>query len=436
MIAQPRILHLRQPATEPTCEESYRSLRILIVNWRCPRNPQAGGAETHLHQIARRLVAWGHRVTVLCSGWQSGNCTEAIDGVIYRRIGTDRSFLWRYRRVYRQLCNYVRFDLVIDDISKIPLAVPAIHQAKRIAWCHHIHGPMLYRQLPAPLAWWIARRERQIPDLYRDVPILAVSRSTHDELATLGVPAHHLGYVPNGVDIQTIQSHRTTKSRTPLLVYLGRLQRYKNVDCVIRAFARIRAATPSAQLVILGRGEDEQRLRNLARQICPEGIDFCGYVDDAIKYRTLSRAWVVMASSMKEGWGICILEANAVGTPVVASNVPGHRDAIAHDRTGLLYPFDDDATMARQITDLLVDRERLAAFRQQGRLWAERFSWERSAVEFLLWVEHFHPELGSVIPQHLRYSLLRHHPRIPLPKPQCQIAVESPLFATAALARR
>lgn len=370
-------------------------LTILVVNWRGPRHPQAGGAEVHLHEICRRLVARGHHVDVLCSGWRGGDRLAVIDGVSYHRTGGDKSFLICHRRAFARLLSASAYDLIIDDISKIPLGLPARCNVPVMAWCHHIHGKTLYQELPAPLAWMIHHRERAIPKLYARCPILAVSQSTRDELVALGVDGSYLGLQPNGIDHQLIRSCPAPKSETPLFVYLGRLERYKNIDCIIRSFARVRDRHPQAKLMILGKGNDQPRLRKLVERLQVGGVVFRGYVTDVQKSELLHRAWLLLASSSKEGWGICVIEANAAGTPVIASDVPGHRDSVLHGETGLLYPFDNSAAMAHAIEQCISEPTLINRLASRARQWANRFTWDSSTDMLLDSIARFHPQLSA-----------------------------------------
>lgn len=389
--------------------------RILIVNWRCPKNPRRGGAEVHLHQIAKRLVALGHPVVVLTNQYRSAAPADQMDGVIYRRIGGEISFLWRHREGLRGLCDAGRFDLVIDDISKLPLAVQHAVTVPTIAWCHHIHGQSLYRQLAPPLAWMVDHWERGIAHWYAETPMLAVSESTRQELIALGLAPQRIGYVRNAVDVSAIERDEATEADDPLLLYLGRLQRYKNVDCVLRAFSRIRSVRPDAELAIVGQGPDEPRLRRLARRLCPTGVSFHGYVNERRKHVLLHRAWLSLASSSKEGWGICVLEANAAGTPVIGSDVPGHRDAIIHGKTGLLYPFDDDRALANAALQCIGDYDQRRRLGRHARQWAERFNWDGSVQELLRWIAHFYPRLRSRLA--IRDEPIEFSPENPKPAP-------------------
>jgi glycosyltransferase involved in cell wall biosynthesis len=103
-----------------------------------------------------------------------------------------------------------------------------------------------------------------------------------------------------------------------------------------------------------------------------------GFISEERKIEILQNAWVFIAPSRIEGWGIAVLEANACGTPAVGSDVNGLRDSIRDGETGLLADGADADKFARHVNALLADDERRAVLRQNARDWAEQHSWDRA----------------------------------------------------------
>src|SRR5690606_5353580 len=97
-------------------------VRILIVNWQDRENPQAGGAEIHLHEIFGRLAASGHQVTLLCGGWPGAPARVSLDGIDVHRVGTRYTFPALARRYYREQLAGAGHDVLVEDINKVPLA--------------------------------------------------------------------------------------------------------------------------------------------------------------------------------------------------------------------------------------------------------------------------------------------------------------------------
>ena len=139
---------------------------------------------------------------------------------------------------------------------------------------------------------------------------------------------------------------------------------------------------PTAQLSIVGRGDDEERLRAVSASLGLAGaVTFHGFVDDKQKVELLSMSHIVVNPSQKEGWGITNLEANACGTAVVSADSPGLRDSVKNDVSGVLYPYGNVDALATSIIDLLRDSERLSRLSHDAVGWARQFSWDQSAVQ-------------------------------------------------------
>ena len=149
---------------------------------------------------------------------------------------------------------------------------------------------------------------------------------------------------------------------------------------LLSAWPAVTRARPAARLSILGAGSalDEMRRRAEAERLV--GVEFGGFVSDAAKVDAMRRARVLVQPSRKEGWGLTVLEANACGTPVVATDVPGLRDAVRSGETGMLATSGDPVALADRVLEVLGDdglRDRLAA----GALaWSSRFTWDRVAA--------------------------------------------------------
>ena len=353
-------------------------MNILLVNWQDRDNPQAGGAEIQLHELFGRVAARGHRVTLLCSGWAGAPPRAELDGIEVHRVGTRYTFPFVAHGYYERVLRGRAHDVLVEDINKVPLWTPRWGARRVVALVPHLFGGTAFRELPAPVAALVWLLERPIPRVYRDVEFEAVSESTAEDLAARGVERSRLRVIYNGVDSDFFTPAPGTRSPVPLFAYLGRLKRYKGVDAVIRAFARV--GRPDAILEIAGKGDHEPALRRLAASLdLGERVRFLGFVTESEKLALLRRAWGLALASPKEGWGITNLEAAACGTPVVASNSPGIRESVRHGETGLLVPHGDLAALAAGMDQLAGDVALVEEFGRNGRAFAETFTWERAA---------------------------------------------------------
>ena len=356
-------------------------MRILLVNWQDRENPQAGGAETHLHELFGRVAAMGHDVSLLCGGWPGCQAHVILDGIDVHRVGTRNSFRLLARRGYRELFAAKPIDVLVEDINKMPLHTPRWRSSGRVVGLvPHLFGVTAFEELPAPLAAAVWLSERSIPLVYRGVPFEAISESTADDLVARGIARDHIRIIYCGVDCDGLTPAPEERERAPLFAYLGRLKKYKRVDLAIRAFAR--AAIPEGQLAIAGAGDHRGDLERLAASLdLGERVTFLGRISEDDKLHLLRRAWSLVFTSPKEGWGITNLEAAACGTMVLASNSPGIRESVRDGETGFLVPHGDLDALAVAMRTVAATPDQVATLGRQARAFAETFTWTRAAAD-------------------------------------------------------
>lgn len=357
-------------------------MRILLINWQDRENPQAGGAEVYDHEVFGRLAARGHEVVMLCGGAPGLPARTTLDGMELHRVGGRYSFTLAALPYYRRRLAGRPFDVVYEDLAKIPLFTPLWRMnAKRlVAHVHHLFGDVAFQEAPLPMAATVWLTERPIPLVYRSLPFQAVSASTADDLVRRGIPRAAIRVIHNGSDVGFFTPEPGARAERPVFLYLGRLKRYKGVDLVIRAFAE--AGLPDATLEIAGKGDHRPELERLADSLAlGNRVRFLGFVDESEKRRLLRRAWALAFASPKEGWGITNLEAAACGTPVIASDSPGLRESVRHGETGFLVRHGDVPAMAVWFRRIAADRALVDTLGRGGRRFAETFTWERAADE-------------------------------------------------------
>ena len=355
-------------------------MRLLVVNWQDRENPLAGGAEIHLHEIFGRLAAQGNQITLLCGGWPGCPPRATLDGMEVIRVGTRHTFPFLARAFFRRELASRHFDLLLEDINKVPLYTPRWGGPPVVALVPHLFGGTAFQELAAPLAAAVWLTERPLGRLYRGVPFEAISVSTASDLSARGIPSTAIEVIYPGIDTVSYTPCASERASSPVFAYLGRLKRYKGVDAVINAFAAM--GDRSARLEIAGAGDHRPALERLAASLdLGERVRFLGRVSEEDKLRLLRRAWALVFASPKEGWGITNLEAAACGTPVVASNSPGIRESVHDGETGYLVPHGDVDAMAAAMGRLAGDSSLVARLGAQARKFAETFTWERAADE-------------------------------------------------------
>lgn len=365
-------------------EPSGGRLRILVVNWLDRENPQAGGAEEHLHETFGRLVGLGHDVTALVSGWPGCAPLTTLDGVEVHRAGRRYTFSVAGPRYFAKHLRNRGFDVVVEDLNKIPLFTPYWVRAPVVLLAHHLFGSTAFQAGPFPvaLATWLL--ERPIPFVFRQTPAVAVSDSTRDDLVARGLDRSLIEVIPNGIDlVRYAPDAAVGRTEKPTLLFLGRLKKYKRVDLVIEAVARLAERGVETELQVGGAGDQLGSLQALARRLgVVDRVHFLGFVSDAKKLELLRTSWVHVLTSPKEGWGISNLEAAACGTPTVASDAPGLRESVVHGETGLLVPHGDVEELTNSLESLTGDRALREAMGVRARAFAEDFSWDHSAAAF------------------------------------------------------
>ncbi len=356
-------------------------MRILVMNWNDRCDPHAGGAEVHLHRIFGRAAARGHQVTLLCNRPRGAARRTELDGMRVLRVGRRNTFNYHapfaYYRHFRG-----RVDVVVDALNKLPLMVPLFAREPVVAIVHHLFGATALREMNSLASAYVGAFESLVPRVYRDCLVEVISDSTRDDLRRRGLDRdEQIRTVFCGLDQELYRpaaDPAASRDRRPMLLFLGRIKRYKSVETIIEALPEIRRRLPETHLVIAGDGDDLPRLREIARSrgFDDDAVRFTGLVSDQEKVRLYRRAWLALMPSPKEGWGLTVVEASACGTAVLAADSPGLRESVVDGETGFLYPFGDSAACARHALRVLDDgalREKLGA---AGRRWADRFTWE------------------------------------------------------------
>jgi glycosyltransferase involved in cell wall biosynthesis len=357
-------------------------VRILIFNWQDLKNPLAGGAEVHLHEVFSRIARRGHDVVLYCSTFPGAKPVEDVGGITVFREGGRYLFNFRVPQAYFSRFRKERFDIVIDDLNKIPFFTPLFVREPLYGVTHHLFGGSVFREINPILAAYVYVMERGAVWYYRrkGIPFIVGSPSTMRELVGRRFPPDRVAVVNYAVDHAVHRLTGIPKSPTPLIGSFGRLKRYKSIDHLIRALPPVVKEYPSIKVVIAGDGDDRVRLEQVAREVgVAAAVEFTGFISEERKVELLQQMWFKVATSAKEGWGLTVTEANACGTPVIASDVPGLRDAVRNNETGILYPYGDIDRLTKAILVLLRDAQLRARLTGNAIGWADTFTWDAAA---------------------------------------------------------
>lgn len=355
--------------------------RVVVANWRDLAHPEAGGAEVVCQELAARLAAAGDDVTLLCAAVRGRPRHEERDGYrIVRRGG-------RYT-VYPAVLAWLlahrrRVDAVLDSQNGIPFFTPLVVRRRTAAvmLLHHVHQDQFASYFPGPVAALGRWLEGPVSRLvYGRRAIVAVSPSTRTEARRRLRLRGDVRVAPPGWSVTRSPDHR--RSVAPHVVCVGRLVPHKRTDLVVRAFPQVLRTHPDARLTVVGRGPERPALVELVHRLGLErSVDLRDDLDDAGRDRVLASAWLCVNASAGEGWGLSVVEANALGVPVLAYRRPGLQDSVDDGRTGWL--VDDDADLAQEIADRLTELAapgRARPLAAAAREWADAFTWDTQAT--------------------------------------------------------
>jgi glycosyltransferase involved in cell wall biosynthesis len=356
-------------------------MRILALNWQDLKNPQAGGAEVHLEEILKRLVAYGHQVDLLCSNYPDGSKTDNTDGINIFRHGSRFNFNLVAPFALRTMISKTKYDAVIEDINKIPFYSPLYQNLPTLVVIPHLFADTVYQEINFVLGTYIFLAEKPVPVVYRNKRFMVISKSTADDVERRGIERGLIDVVECGIDKEIYRFDPSVpKFDVPTMLYIGRLKKYKNVEIPIKAMPLIRQTVPNARLVIVGSGDYQPNLERLSQSMGLEScVEFKGFIPQSDKINYLRRSHISVYPSLKEGWGLTNIEANACGTAVLASRVPGLQDSVDEGKSGLLFKFGDIEGLSALACKMFTDDGYRRGLEMGGLRWAANFSWDKTA---------------------------------------------------------
>jgi glycosyltransferase involved in cell wall biosynthesis len=362
-------------------EEHIRlSRHVVFMNWRDTANPEGGGSEVFVEQMARGLVGLGYRATIICAAHDRAPADEVKGGIRFVRRGNHATVYARgWWLAVRRSLGHV--DLYVDVQNGVPFFARLAGRTPVIVLVHHVHKEqwqVVFPGIRGRIGWFlesqVARRA------FRGSQYVAVSRATRAELIRLGVRAQDIAVVHNGSpDIVPVDTER---SPTPVICTLGRLVPHKQVEHAISAMAELRASHPDARLVVVGSGWWSQELDSFVHdQDLEDAVTFVGYLDETTKHEVLARSWVLALPSLKEGWGLVVSEAAQHAVPALAYRAAGGTtESVVDGVTGLL--ADDREDFVIKLRRLIEDsgyREKLG---EAARRQASSYTWEHATLSF------------------------------------------------------
>jgi glycosyltransferase involved in cell wall biosynthesis len=350
--------------------------RIAFLAWRDTTHPDGGGSEVFVEEVARRLVARGHTVTLVCARHPGSRRRDEVGGVRVVRVGGrltvyPRGLWWlvRHRR---------RVDVVVDVVNGLPFGRRLVRRRGVVGLVHHVHQrqwQIIYPGLAGRIGWFVERRF--VPLLYRRRPVVTVSEASRRDLERLGLDHDRITVVRNGVDHVPSGAAR---SELPRLCLLARLVPHKQIDHAFAVVARLREEFPGLVLDVVGEGWWRAELEaDLARLgLGSDAVVLHGHLGDRERDDVLARAWAMLLPSAKEGWGLAVIEAAVQGTPTVGYRSSGGlTESVRDGETGVLVDGLDGLVAATR--SLLADPARCRALGAAARDYAAALTWQATA---------------------------------------------------------
>jgi len=357
--------------------------RILFLNWRCPKNKKSGGAEYVSFELLKQLVKEKYEVVWFATTFSGAKKTEVLDGVTIVRAGNSLTVQKEARKYYQQNSN---FDLIIDQYHGVPFFSFRFALCPVLFYVNETAGVIANQMLPFGLGYIYRALEALFIKLYANVPAVTISNSTTKDLRALGHKAS-IKTMRLACDTKPLAKLPpfSSKEKELTFIFAARLVPLKRPEEAIKMMSYLLKKEPQAKLWILGDGEQKyvDKLKGLASKlkISPQVI-FKGFVSLKEKQNLMSKAHIVLITSIKEGWGLTVPEANALGTVGVTYDIAGVRDSNEHNKTGLLTKQNNPQSLAKTSLDLWHDKKKYEQLRIQAHARAKERTWQKTYQDF------------------------------------------------------
>jgi glycosyltransferase involved in cell wall biosynthesis/O-antigen/teichoic acid export membrane protein len=368
-------------------------VHILVLTDRDWTHPQGGGTGTNLYGQVSRWLAWGHRVSVIASGYPGCAPREELGALTMHRVG-GRSTVFP-RAIWKQWRGLVPdADVMLEVVNGITFLTPLWSRTPRVTLVHHIHRDHYVREMgrAGQVAAW-ALETAPLKLLYKGSRFLTISNAAATDIAAHGIPRERIAMNYIGVELDAFRPGE--RAEHPMLLYLGRLKRYKRIELLFDVLEQI----PEATLEMAGEGDYREQLEHeIAERGLGPRVLMHGHVSEEKKLELFQRAWVNLTASSAEGWCLTVMEAAACGTPSVAMAVGGLPESIADGETGLLAR--SPAELVEKTRLILDDAELRDGLGERARERVHEFTWERTAESNLQVLEeerHVQAEKVSVM---------------------------------------
>jgi len=358
-------------------------MNILVLSWRDPKHPLAGGAEQVMHEHMKGWVKAGHKVTLFSSRFKNCRDIEVLDGITIIRKG-DQFIGVKLNAFFYWSKNKEKFDLVVDQFHGIPFFTPLYVKKPKLAVLQEVAREVWFmNELPFPLNFTIGFLgyifEPLIFTFYKNIQFMVGSNSAKEDLIKMGIYTKNIAIVPHGLIVEKI-SNAPKKEKRKTITFLGALTKDKGAVDALKVFSLLNK-TGNYNYWMIGRGSPEFNTYLLT--LCEKfgiinKVKFWGYVDNVKKFELLAKTHILINPSAREGWGLVNIEANAMGTPVVSYRSRGLVDSVRENVSGIFSKANNPQEMFNATYKLLNSEDEYQRLSKTSKEWAKNFIWDRS----------------------------------------------------------
>lgn len=360
-------------------------MRILWFTWKDRKNPLAGGAEVVNEELAKRLAHDGHEVLFVVGGYAGCTAEEVCDSFKIVRVGNRFSVYWHAYRYYKKdLQGWA--DIVIDEVNTIPFFAKFYVKEKNILFIHQLAREIWFYQMFFPLSLIGYLLEPIYLWSLRDRETITISESTKNDLIQYGHSPENISIISEGIELTPLGTlEEVTKYEVLTLLSLGAVRPMKRTLEIVQAFEIAKLQIPTLKLKVAGDTSGTygtKILTYIARSQYKNDIEVLGAVSEEKKLEVMQKCHILMVTSVKEGWGLIVTEANSQGTPAVVYNVDGLRDSVRDSITGRVTTSNIPQNLAEKLVEILRDTPLYTTLRHNAWEWSKEITFEKSYADF------------------------------------------------------
>ncbi|MEO8911691.1 MAG: glycosyltransferase family 4 protein [Candidatus Saccharimonas sp.] len=362
-------------------------MNIVWLSWKDRGHPLTGGAERVSGEIMDRMAADGHTVRHITALYPGSETHESVcEGLDVYRSGNRYSVYGAARKTFNAT-SADWADVVIDEMNTLPFwASRFSKKATNILLAYQLAREVWFYQMAFPLSL--------VGYLYEPIMLKLLSRGRYSAVATESesskrdMEKYGLSKITTfRVGISTHPLSSLTKKRSlSLILSLGAVRPMKRTLEAIKAFEIAHNQNDKLRMVIAG-DIDSAYGRKIVKYVSlsehKDSIDIKGRVTNEVRLQLMQDAALILVTSIKEGWGLIVTEANSQGTPAIVYDVDGLRDSVRANKTGIIVPNNDYSAMSDAINSLLSNAPLYDSLRHNAWEMSKEYTFDNSYEDFM-----------------------------------------------------